>query len=522
MRNRGFIVGLAVAGAVVAAVPAARAFTITPTFSTGTSQVWDATSMGIVNQAIGDWTCMLSYTDPNQNIPMLFIFQHGGTDPFAANAYLGHWQQSVHGTAGDSLTPWSPDVMHAVLVNSDFMTVRNGGVNYPDYLVMTFSPALPTANQWDGLTVIRRTIGQALGFTMQYADSLGMVSGPNKWQDQVTITGSNAVFDQTPGGLNIPLASSSNVVQFADSTDLMGQGALATGTRVGIGFQDLEALSLAYGYAITVPAGTSFNSPTFKTQTITVNGTVTVASGNAAAGTPGRRTHLAEFLDGDERSAGYFEPRADYPRGIDTRPDAALVAAGQITSSTLATGMMLSSGTAGAINVSMFDGDAVSPTDILIKATYAGDANLDGHVDLTDLSTVLNNFGKTTPDWTSGNFDGATTIDLTDLSAVLNNFGKSVPSGSLMAGQTLSIATPEPGSLAMLASAGGVVAAAEVAAGLRVVERDRGQSAAVLVPVAFVAFFALGGGFLIEFLLFAIGDAVFARAQALTSRRSLR
>jgi len=66
-----------------------------------------------------------------------------------------------------------------------------------------------------------------------------------------------------------------------------------------------------------------------------------------------------------------------------------------------------------------------------------GDANLDGHVDLTDLSTVLNNFGQATTAWTSGNFDGAATIDLTDLSAVLNNFGQSAPSAAIVPSSSL-------------------------------------------------------------------------------------
>ncbi len=48
-----------------------------------------------------------------------------------------------------------------------------------------------------------------------------------------------------------------------------------------------------------------------------------------------------------------------------------------------------------------------------------GDANGDGHVDLNDLNTVLNNLGTTTSAWTSGNFDGAPTIDLNDLNDVL-------------------------------------------------------------------------------------------------------
>ncbi|MGN6368776.1 MAG: hypothetical protein ACTHN5_10990 [Phycisphaerae bacterium] len=52
-----------------------------------------------------------------------------------------------------------------------------------------------------------------------------------------------------------------------------------------------------------------------------------------------------------------------------------------------------------------------------------GDANQDGQIDLSDLSTVLNNIGNNTSNWTNGNFDGAPTVDLTDLSFVLNHFG---------------------------------------------------------------------------------------------------
>ena len=76
-----------------------------------------------------------------------------------------------------------------------------------------------------------------------------------------------------------------------------------------------------------------------------------------------------------------------------------------------------------------------------------GDANGDDHVDLTDLSIVLNNFGSTSSLRSQGNFDGASTIDLTDLSDVLNNFGTiTTPSA---AGAVATVA-PEPTSLAVL------------------------------------------------------------------------
>jgi fibronectin-binding autotransporter adhesin len=97
-----------------------------------------------------------------------------------------------------------------------------------------------------------------------------------------------------------------------------------------------------------------------------------------------------------------------------------------------------------------FGGAAVNSNSVLVGAELLGDANIDGHVDLTDLSTVLNNFGSTTPAWTSGNFDGAPTIDLTDLSDVLNNFGLTNSNASLVFGGASVAAAPEPTSLGVL------------------------------------------------------------------------
>ncbi|MGN6371128.1 MAG: hypothetical protein ACTHN5_22970 [Phycisphaerae bacterium] len=83
-----------------------------------------------------------------------------------------------------------------------------------------------------------------------------------------------------------------------------------------------------------------------------------------------------------------------------------------------------------------------------------GDTNGDGIVDLTDLSTVLNNFGKQSLLRADGNFDGAATIDLTDLSDVLNNFGQTPDSlfGASATPAAKTTAAPEPASLAVTAA----------------------------------------------------------------------
>jgi endonuclease I len=81
-----------------------------------------------------------------------------------------------------------------------------------------------------------------------------------------------------------------------------------------------------------------------------------------------------------------------------------------------------------------------------------GDTNLDGAVDLNDLTTVLNNLGALNSSWAAGNFDGAPTIDLTDLNDVLNNLGISAnQTAAPSSGET--VAAPEPASLAVLIAA---------------------------------------------------------------------
>ena len=95
-------------------------------------------------------------------------------------------------------------------------------------------------------------------------------------------------------------------------------------------------------------------------------------------------------------------------------------------------------------NFATFGGVAADGNSILLSQELLGDANLDGSVDLTDLSTVLNDFGTATPAWTAGNFDGASTIDLTDLSDVLNNFGSSNPNAHIVPATTPTAGTVAP------------------------------------------------------------------------------
>ena len=85
----------------------------------------------------------------------------------------------------------------------------------------------------------------------------------------------------------------------------------------------------------------------------------------------------------------------------------------------------------------------------LLTPTMPGDANLDGRVDINDLTVVLAHYGQTGMTWTQGEFTGDGTVDINDLTIVLAHYGQSL--GSSAAGSVSAV--PEPGALALLAAA---------------------------------------------------------------------
>jgi hypothetical protein len=104
-------------------------------------------------------------------------------------------------------------------------------------------------------------------------------------------------------------------------------------------------------------------------------------------------------------------------------------------------------------NFATFGCVSVNSNSLLVSPELLGDANADGHVDSSDLSTVLENFGAPNSAWTSGNFDYSPTIDLTDLADILNNFGATNINASASAAPNGFTAVPEPGSLLLVVEA---------------------------------------------------------------------
>jgi fibronectin-binding autotransporter adhesin len=86
-----------------------------------------------------------------------------------------------------------------------------------------------------------------------------------------------------------------------------------------------------------------------------------------------------------------------------------------------------------------------------VKATYPGDFNLDGVVNLQDLDIWKANFGGASGTWATGdsNYDGI--VNLTDLDLWKANFGKpTLADDPVTAHGGVGAAVPEPGTLALL------------------------------------------------------------------------
>ena len=103
--------------------------------------------------------------------------------------------------------------------------------------------------------------------------------------------------------------------------------------------------------------------------------------------------------------------------------------------------------TAGALGIGTFAGSSVGGTDVLLRYTLLGDANLDGVVTTSDFAALASDF-NTAGSWSGGDFNNDGVVNALDFNAIATNFGGSIPIASAPA---LGSLVPEPASVGALA-----------------------------------------------------------------------
>jgi autotransporter-associated beta strand protein len=134
-----------------------------------------------------------------------------------------------------------------------------------------------------------------------------------------------------------------------------------------------------------------------------------------------------------------------------------------ITSSTAAGNAMTALGVASNADLmfTSFKGvTGLTSADVLVKYTYAGDANLDGKVDIGDLGLLAGAWQQSGKAWFDGDFTYNGTVDIGDLGLLAGNWQKGVGSGQLLIAFDAAmaqfaafdgVAVPEPSAVAAIA-----------------------------------------------------------------------
>ena len=88
-------------------------------------------------------------------------------------------------------------------------------------------------------------------------------------------------------------------------------------------------------------------------------------------------------------------------------------------------------------------------SDVLIRYTLSGDANLDGQVNSVDFASIATNFNQSGRRWSQGDFNYDGVVNALDFNALASRYGSSpaAPASSLSVEAPIAASLPSHGSL---------------------------------------------------------------------------
>ena len=252
---------------------------------------------------------------------------------------------------------------------------------------------------------------------------------------------SGATFNVSAGRVTVASA----VDPFTDSTAVALDTTQSVAVTVAGTLEYAGGLKVARLASLTVPTGGSVTLDPNPNRTVLVVGSLALTGGTVDVG------------NGDlvVRNGSLAAVTAGVAAGV---------AAGGIVSSTAAANATrlttigviqdARNGTAIYSASHPFDGTAPAATDVLVKYTYFGDANLDGKVDGQDYGLIDNGFNQALTGWFNGDFNYDGKVDGSDYTLIDNAFnsqGAPLASSGLTAISTAEVAAvPEPAAAALV------------------------------------------------------------------------
>jgi hypothetical protein len=275
-----------------------------------------------------------------------------------------------------------------------------------------------------------------------------------------------------PGGTAITLGALSSTAAGATVSKINAGSVTLTSIR-GVG------LSIAGGttqYASTVQIAPNNGTLASAQAGVSVLTSLTIESASSSYTSSLDLTNNSMIVQG-AGSAGAATIAAEIASGRNNNAAGGLWTGTGITSSTAATaaagdtalGMELNDNGHGAPLMTTFEGQTVADGDVLVKYTYAGDADLSGRVDASDYTLIDNGYNSQATahpltGWRNGDFNYDGVINGDDYVLIDNSMnmegsvtflGTSTQPASQIASNTEQVsAVPEPGTLSLIALGG--------------------------------------------------------------------
>jgi autotransporter-associated beta strand protein len=289
--------------------------------------------------------------------------------------------------------------------------------------------------------------GTSADQTLAIQNAAAGVNYAARFNGTVTLTGNATITtganpaevifnNRVTGSGNLVKAGNNTLTMNGASSDYSGSTTVNGGTLVFGATHRIAALTINSGArAVASSGGNKF----LKTSVLTLNGTgaldMTDEDGILTA------TSLATVKSLIQ--SGYNNG-AWTGNGITSSQAASVAAnAGNLHKTALGYGTATQTGKAS------FDGEIVNGTDVLIRYTLYGDANLDGTVNSTDFAAIASHFNQSSNTWPDGDFNYDGRVNALDFNALAANFASTEASPSMESAMLGSI-VPEPGISAVI------------------------------------------------------------------------